>query len=61
MQRNYYQKTIYVKQEDLAVFEEAANLGDSLANVVATALREYLAKQYVQGLKNKKSVRRKEV
>ena len=55
MQRNYYQKTIYVKQEDLAVFEEAANLGDSLANVVATALREYLAKQYVQGLKNKKA------
>ena len=45
MQRNYYQKTIYVKQEDLAVFEEAAKLGESLSSVIAESLREYAWKR----------------
>ena len=41
----YYSKNIYVKPEDLELFEEAAQTGESLSAVVADALREYLRKK----------------
>ena len=54
MKRSYHQRTIYVKPEDLAVFEEAAKMDDSLANIVAAALREYVGKNYVSKLKERR-------
>ena len=51
MKRSYHQRTIYVKPEDLAVFEEAAKMDDSLANIVAAALREYVGRNYVSKLR----------
>lgn len=40
------QKTIYVKEEDLPVFEEAMALGEeSLSGIIVESLREYLDKK----------------
>jgi len=47
-------KTIYVKDEDLQVFEEAEKLGgDSLSSIIAEALRRFVAtkKAEQQGMK----------
>jgi len=47
-------KTIYVKDEDLQVFEEAEKLGgDSLSGIIAEALRRFVAtkKAEQQGMK----------
>ena len=42
MKREYHQRTIYVKQEDVQVYEEAAKMGESLSSVIVEALREYI-------------------
>ena len=54
MQRSYHQKTIYVKPDDLARFEEASNLGESLSSIIAESLREYIGRHYIKTLTEKK-------
>ena len=45
MKTNWQVKQIYVKAEDVGIYEEAAQLGESLSSVIAEALREYLEKR----------------
>ena len=54
MRGDYTTKQVYVKAEDKQLFDEAAKLGDSLSSVIAAALREYVGKNYVSKLKERR-------
>jgi len=51
MRGNYTTKTIYVKEEDLPLYNEATKVGGSLSSTIAEALREYVGKHYVSKLR----------
>ena len=43
-------KTIYVKEEDLPIFERAEELGgDSLSGIIATSLKRFVAAKEAEG------------
>ena len=49
-------KTIYVSEQDVSLFEEAKDIaGGALSSVIARALREYVSKHQkkTQGMKQK--------
>jgi hypothetical protein len=50
-------KTIYVKEEDLPIYERAAKIaGDSLSGVVSDALKEYVLRKEIEGAEIKETI-----
>jgi len=50
-------KTIYVKEEDLPIYERAAKIaGDSLSGVIADALKEYVLRKDIEGAGIKETI-----